>query len=138
MNKKIGDLWCNWSYGTFLAAGAVWPLVCRNRRCDILMAQSVTTLLISTIAVQSLKLIVPERRPDTGQKGSFPSGHSANTIALATLRSAQNPSQSLGWYLSAFGISLSRIALRRHHLRDVVVGSLLGFLLARKVAQHMR
>jgi membrane-associated phospholipid phosphatase len=138
VNKKIADLWCNWSYGTFLTAGALWPLVCGDRRCGRLMAQSATTLLASTIAVQSLKLIVPERRPDTGQKGSFPSGHSANTIALATLCSAQNPSRSIGWYLPALAISLSRIALRRHHVRDVVVGSLLGFALARHVAQRMR
>lgn len=139
MNKQLGQNLCNLSYIGFLTAGAICPLQCGDRKqTDKRFARAAATLFLSTAIVQVLKLVVPERRPDTGKKGSFPSGHSANTIALATLCAAQQPEQSVGWYLPALGISLARIALRRHHIRDVVVGSLLGFLLAHSVTQKMK
>jgi membrane-associated phospholipid phosphatase len=136
--KRLGDIWCDVSYGLYLAAGALCPLVCKDKKCGRSMAQAAATLLVSTAVVQALKLVVPERRPDTGQKGSFPSGHSANTVALAAICGTQRPAQAGAWYLAAATISLSRIALRRHHLRDVVVGSLLGFAAARGVLARMK
>jgi membrane-associated phospholipid phosphatase len=140
MNKEaVGRTVCNLSYIGFLTAGAICPLQCDDRKqTDKMVARTAATLLLSAVAVQLLKLLVPERRPDDGTKGSFPSGHSANTIALATLCAAQQPEQSMRWYLPALGISAARIALRRHHIRDVIVGSFLGFILARTVTNKIK
>ena len=136
MNKKLGRACSNASYVLFVVGGALWPLICGDRKCNERLGKTARTLLISTAVVQILKLIVPEWRPDTGRKGSFPSGHSTNTMAVATLGALQNPAQAAAWYMPAVGISLSRIALRRHHVRDVVVGSILGLAVAGGIALH--
>jgi membrane-associated phospholipid phosphatase len=138
MSKKVGSLVCNIAYGLYMAAGALCPFVCKDKNGNKSLMQTAASLLCSAAAVQTLKLLIPERRPDTGQKGSFPSGHSANTMAIAAICSVQRPEQTVGWYLSAISISLARIALRRHHVRDVVVGSLLGVTVAALVARNTK
>ena len=138
MRKRTGNLLCNTSYALFLAAGGARPFVCEPEDCGKSLARTAATLLLSTAVVQVIKQLVPERRPDTGQKGSFPSGHSANTIALAAVCSAQNPDQSLGWILPAVGITVSRVALRRHHIRDIIAGSLIGLVCAGVVVRGIK
>jgi len=59
-------------------------------------------------------------------------------MATATICSVQRSEQAAGWHLSALGISLARIALRRHHIRDVAAGSLLGLAIAHIVIKKMK
>ena len=138
MNKKLGRALSNFSYGLFVVGGAAWPLLCGDKKYNEKLTNTAKTLLITGTVVQVLKLIIPERRPDTGHKGSFPSGHSTNTMAIATLGAIGNPAQAAAWYLPAVGVSLSRLALKRHHIRDVVVGTLVGLTVAAAVARKSK
>ncbi|HLJ56247.1 MAG TPA: phosphatase PAP2 family protein [Chthonomonadaceae bacterium] len=134
MDRKLGGWLCNICYVSYLAAASVWPALCDSKHCMEKLARTATALGLTAAIVQALKQTVPERRPDSGQRGSFPSGHSANTMVLAALCSAEHAGPAAAWFLPAAGISLARIVLRRHHVRDVVIGSLIGLLVDRAVS----
>jgi membrane-associated phospholipid phosphatase len=64
---------------------------------------------------------------------SFPSGHAMGAFALFGLLAfyyPRRPSQSLLLLLLAVSVSISRIYLVQHFLRDVLAGALLGVALA--------
>ncbi len=70
--------------------------------------------------------------------GSFPSGHAMSTWALASLfasRYPDKPAVKYGAYGLAAAISFSRVTGRQHFPSDVVVGSVLGYLIGRYVAR---
>ena len=60
-------------------------------------------------------------RPDKSNNKSFPSGHSATAWYIATIYNF-NP-VLVGW---AILVGIARIKVRRHYLRDVIVGGILG------------
>lgn len=69
---------------------------------------------------------------------SFPSGHSATAFALATVVSMQYGRRA--WvpvlaYTLATGVGLSRMALDKHWSSDVLVGAVVGHLIARLVVR---
>lgn len=69
---------------------------------------------------------------------SFPSGHSATAFALATVVSMQYGRRA--WvpvvaYTLATGVGLSRMALDKHWSSDVLVGAVVGHLVARLVVR---
>jgi membrane-associated phospholipid phosphatase len=69
---------------------------------------------------------------------SFPSGHSATAFALATVVSMQYGHRA--WvpvvaYTLATGVGLSRMALDKHWSSDVLVGAVIGHLVARLVVR---
>ncbi|SFB78144.1 undecaprenyl-diphosphatase [Marinospirillum celere] len=71
-------------------------------------------------------------------KYSFPSGHTLHAVAFSTLLIAALP--SLAPWLLGFTllIALSRLVLGLHYPSDVLVGALLGWLLARlSLAIHL-
>jgi undecaprenyl-diphosphatase len=88
-------------------------------------------------SVLLIKLAVRRRRPE-GEWGtiyrntdphSFPSGHAARAILLATLAAAWGP----GWLAPilipwAPLVALSRVAMGLHYLSDVVAGAVLGLV----------
>lgn len=120
-------------YWLFLIAGglmAVW----RDRR---LLLPLVLTLLLTQIAIEALKLIVGETRPDGRFFDSFPSGHATASFAYAAFMSLHF---RLGWlwYLFAAIVGLSRIVTNAHWWHDVVGGSALGYILAVTFCQWWR
>jgi membrane-associated phospholipid phosphatase len=122
---------------TGLAAGDA-----RITRAGGRMAASV---LLSTVAFQSLKLVSGRARPDAGQgawsfsplsgNGSFPSGHSAVAFALATSLSHElhSPVTTVLLYTAALGTAWSRIYDQRHWGSDVVLGAAVGVVSAQVV-----
>jgi len=69
---------------------------------------------------------------------SFPSGHTATAFALATVVSMQYGRRA--WvpvvaYTLATGVGLSRMALDKHWSSDVLVGAVVGHLVARLVVR---
>ena len=64
-------------------------------------------------------------------KYSFPSGHTLHAVAFSTLLIASLP--QLAGLLVAFTllVALSRMILGLHYPSDVVIGALLGWLLAK-------
>ena len=61
---------------------------------------------------------------------SFPSGHSITAFSFAVSYGLFYPAFMPALLFCAFSVALSRIVLGMHFLSDVVVGSLLGTLLA--------
>jgi undecaprenyl-diphosphatase len=57
---------------------------------------------------------------------SFPSGHSMNAFAVATVLSLASPAWGVVWIVIAGSIAASRLLLGHHFVSDVVVGSALG------------
>ena len=72
---------------------------------------------------------------------SFPSGHSAETWALATVIAQQYPEKPwvrFGAYAFAAGISASRVTGQKHFPTDVIIGAVIGPLIGRYVVRSWR
>ncbi|MCX7642440.1 MAG: phosphatase PAP2 family protein [Armatimonadetes bacterium] len=89
----------------------------------------VLTLLVSQIAIETLKFTVGEVRPDGRFFNSFPSGHTTSAFAYATIMSMHF---RWGWIWFPFAIivGLSRIVSHAHWWHDVVGGAALGYIIA--------
>lgn len=94
-------------------------------------------LTLSHVAVQVLKRAVARPRPcdanghplalvDLPDPYSFPSGHAAAVSAIATTVTLSEPMLAVLVVPVAVAISASRVALRVHHVSDVVAGVTLG------------
>ncbi|MEZ5292851.1 MAG: phosphatase PAP2 family protein [Vicinamibacterales bacterium] len=93
---------------------------------DLIGAQIVATAL-----TQGIKVSVNRRRPDGG-RFSFPSGHTASTVATAAVLQ-----RHYGWKVGvpafAFGayVAGSRLQDQRHYLSDVLFGAGIGLVSGR-------
>lgn len=90
----------------------------------------------SLLAVEVIKPIVGEDRPNGKSGYSFPSCHSALAFAGATVLAENHPKQKWCWYALAAGIAWSRVDLREHHTHDVVAGALLGNVIAHQALHY--
>jgi undecaprenyl-diphosphatase len=95
-------------------------------------------IVITAIIVLTVKLIVRRQRP-AGEWGSiyrntdphsFPSGHAARAVLLATMIAGLGP----GWLIPmiilwAPLVALARVAMGLHFLSDVLAGGFLGLLM---------
>jgi diacylglycerol kinase (ATP) len=83
------------------------------------------SLLIVVIVVVILKAIAGRGTP---LQGGIPSGHSAIAFSIATIVSThtKDPASSILTLVMAVLVSNSRIALRLHTMREVVLGGILG------------
>jgi membrane-associated phospholipid phosphatase len=83
-----------------------------------------------------IKVAVGRERPNGEDNRSFPSGHTSNAFALATV--AQ---RHYGWklgvpsYLLAGLMGASRVSQDKHWLSDVVAGAALGYIVGRTVVR---
>jgi hypothetical protein len=73
-----------------------------------------------------LKRIFNQRRPNKGDRNSFPSGHTTTAFAFASVIAKEHP----GWKYAAYGLAslvgFSRINDNAHYLHDVVMGATIG------------
>ncbi len=72
---------------------------------------------------------------------SFPSGHSMAMWSLASVLASQYPDKPVVRYCAygfAAAISASRLPARQHFPSDVLVGSVLGYLIGHYVGRHHR
>jgi hypothetical protein len=88
--------------------------------------------LVMLATVYSLKYTVGETRPDTGQKNSFPSGHTAQAFTAATFLAREYGHKSvwisIGAYTAATTVGTFRLLNNRHWISDVLVGAGIGIL----------
>lgn len=96
---------------------------------DVAIALGATT---ATVGV--LKAVVSRERPDESNEHSFPSGHAANSFAVATVLE-RHYGGAVGWiaYGAAAFIASSRVIGNHHWLSDVTTGAAIGFLWGRLI-----
>lgn len=130
LNPSSAKFFSNEGNIAFLAAG----LATRDSRARG------RALVTSTLVVTGLKYLTHERRPDGTTHDSFPSGHASAAFTLAGMAaaSAHSRTEAALWYLGAGLIADSRVTLKRHYSHDVLVGGLLGLLVARSPALRLR
>jgi membrane-associated phospholipid phosphatase len=114
-----------------MVTGLVRPILSDHRKDKICALRLADVLLASTVLARGAKKVIPEKRPDSPRHDSFPSSHTLNAAALATVSAAYCKEQRPFWLASAALVGISRIVAGRHHARDVVGGALLGYGLAR-------
>lgn len=99
-------------------------------------------LVNSVIVSETLKRVFQRPRPSASNAGnfgtggaSFPSEHALAAWAIASVIAREYPGSltKLLAYGSASAISLSRVTAREHFPSDVIVGSVLGYLIGRHV-----
>lgn len=110
-------------------------------------------IIDSLLVVNALKLATNRERPNEGNgqggfwphgtrsyevDGSFPSGHAAESFALARVIASEYPSKpvQIAAYAFAFAISTSRVTARQHFPSDVLVSGTFGYLIGGYVVRH--
>ena len=114
----------------YTASGVGVPLLTEGRSGRQQALRTVDALLVGGIVETALKRITRQKRP-TGSGYGFPSGHATASFVVATMQSHYHPKQSFYWYTGAALISASRVKLRRHYVRDVLAGALIGYSISR-------
>jgi PAP2 superfamily protein len=92
--------------------------------------------LVAAVPTTILKYTVQRQRPDGSNQQSFPSGHTSNAFAWATV-GAYHYGWKLGvpGYLVAGLIGVSRMEKNVHYLSDVIAGAGIGILSGRSVVR---
>ena len=118
-----------------LAAGT-WALgkLSRSPTLTAVGADLIDAQLVTQTVVLGLKYSVQRTRPDGSNNLSFPSGHTASTVATATVLQ-----RHFGWkvgapaYAIAAYVGAARLAADKHHVSDVLMGAGIGLVAARSV-----
>jgi PAP2 superfamily len=110
-------------------------------------------VLDASLVVEALKLATNRERPNEGNgqggfwphgtrsyglDGAFPSGHAAESFALARVIASEYPAKpvQVAAYAFALAISASRVTARQHFPSDVLVGGTFGYLIGGYVVRH--
>lgn len=88
--------------------------------------------ILLTAIVFPLKQLASEKRPDTGKRNAFPSGHTAQAFMTATFLAKEYGGRSI-WisiagYTMATTVGVFRILNNRHWISDILVGAGIGVL----------
>ena len=98
---------------------------------DRTMVLAVSAATMAT-AVNVIKYTVKEKRPDSGKRNSFPSGHTATAFMGAEIVREE---YGWGYGAAAYGVAtfigLMRLYNERHWTTDVLAGAGIGILSAR-------
>ena len=93
--------------------------------------------LVSAVYTTSLKYATHRERPDGSDHLSFPSGHTSNAFAWATVANHHyGPKLGIPSFALATLIGVGRMEMNVHHLSDVVAGATLGYLVGRTVVRR--
>ena len=152
INEELTD--ASWSHGTF-GAGAVLGQSYTLLGASIAVysvgrikgegkvshtgMDMLQSLIMSEGMTQVLKYTVRRERPDGSGANGFPSGHAADTFAIATALE-----RHFGWkgavpaYAIASYVAASRLHDNRHYASDVVFGAAVGIIAGRTVTRHGR
>ena len=114
---------------------------------------SLESLMTTGVIVVGMKIIAGRARPSTGEpyntwnpfsftssNTSFPSGHSAMAFAMATTIADQSDEIAVDIlaYSLATLVGLARIGESKHWASDAFIGSVVGFVVAKKICSFHR
>lgn len=132
--------------GTFGGIGVMAPaaglLFVAGRGSDDPRFRAVTydlaqAMVVTQAYTTALKLGVGRTRPDGSNALSFPSGHTSNAFALATVARHHYGARAGALAYGAAGlIGISRLEKDVHHLSDVLAGAALGYVVGRTVVRE--
>ena len=137
------------TYGTVATAGGIYltGLFTHDEHAQRTGVLSAEAAIDSFLLYGSMKLIFNRDRPYMGNgegkffagnfsSGSFPSGHSTFTWTLASVIAHEYPKWpvQLAMYSMATAVATTRVTGGQHFPSDVFVGSTLGYLVGRYVA----
>ncbi len=92
--------------------------------------------LINGAYTYALKQTLRRARPDGSNDLSFPSGHTSNAFAWATVANQHyGPRAGVPAYVAASLIGVSRIRKDKHYLSDVIAGASVGYIVGRSVVR---
>lgn len=95
-------------------------------------AATATAYVAMGLIVNVTKYAVKEKRPDSGTRNSFPSGHTATAFMGAELvREEYGNTYGTCAYTLATSIAILRLYNDRHWLNDIIAGAGTGILAAR-------
>lgn len=127
-----GDSWF-WAIGllaVWLSGDSFWK--------EWAVVQFLSISLLAAL-VLAIKFLIRRERPQ-GEWGqiyrvtdphSFPSGHSARAFLIATIATGLGPPElAIILWIWAPLVALSRVAMGMHYLTDIIVGALVGTLVA--------
>lgn len=142
VGEAIGS---EWGMG-MVAAGYVVGVVMKNNKVKSVSIMAAKAMVVSGLATQAIKYGVDRTRPRNGnndpyQTGagshSFPSGHTTQAFALATVIAEATKDQGMVIPVLAYSAAAiagwSRVHDRAHWASDVVIGGLIGHLTAKAV-----
>jgi len=90
-------------------------------------------------ATYALKYSIREKRPDTNEHDSFPSGHTASAFSGATfIHQRYGLKYAILPYILAVYTGYTRVDANRHYVHDVVAGALLGSLSSYYFTSHYK
>jgi membrane-associated phospholipid phosphatase len=93
--------------------------------------------IVSGLYTDILKRTVARPRPDASDTRSFPSGHTSNAFAWASVASHHyGPKVGIPAYALAGFIGVSRMERDKHHLSDVLAGATIGLIAGRTVTRE--
>jgi hypothetical protein len=110
-----------------------------NKKLADTGAVTLEASVIDGIATEALKLTARRKRPNGGNRNSFPSGHASITATMAA-----SISEMYDWdlrlavplYLTTAFVGASRIQANEHFLSDVIAGMTVGTLAGISVARY--
>jgi len=127
-----GALWSGVFVGSVFTAGRI----SKNARFRAASYDMLDAAVMNAVYFQSIKLVAQRTRPNGSNDQSFPSGHTSNAFAMATVAE-----RHYGWkigvpaYLLAGAVGASRMKQDMHYFSDVVAGATLGYIVGRTVVR---
>jgi undecaprenyl-diphosphatase len=123
--------------GVLYLSGWLWDVISLRQATSTIAIAVLTTMIIIT----SIKYMVRRERPNppgefvTFQYDaySFPSGHAARLSALAASTIAFWPGLGWGLLIFALSVAVARVAIGIHYLIDIMVGLIVGAIVAQEV-----
>lgn len=130
--KTLGDVGdsAGARYLTGITAGLfIAGRVSHNARFRAATYDLTQAAVVDAAYVFAIKKAVRRERPDGSNRLSFPSGHTANAVTLATVAHRHfGPKVGIPGYVLAGLVGVSRLARQAHHLSDVLAGATLGYI----------
>lgn len=145
----VGEgLGSEWSAGA-VGAGLIIGVVMRNHQITHVSLMAAKAALVAGLAVNGLKYSIQRARPDdstdpynfnrddSDNNLSFPSGHTAQAFAIATViaeaTKGHNKYIPILAYSAAALAGWSRMHDQKHWASDVIIGGLIGHLVAKSM-----